>query len=127
VDWTALNHACVLLGGKLWVEPEEPITLGDPSSRGGYRRYDPFIALADLATVAAAVILHDRVLVVTTPFNRIAKRATAALRLPDGVIRELPTDLTGSGSTNPDAPQVDSLIDLGQVCRSGVAGSAGWS
>jgi len=115
VDWTALNHACVLLEGKLW-EPApqtERLTFGgtvEPTSSPaeGTYRYDPFIALADLATVAAALILHDRVLAVTAPQYPIAERVTRALHLDDGVIRELRTDVIGSGGDD----RVNSVTEL---------------
>ncbi|HET6549382.1 MAG TPA: hypothetical protein VFG79_13035 [Solirubrobacter sp.] len=116
VDWTALNHACVLLEGNLWVPASsaEQLTFGGtveptnfPAGAGRYH-YDPFIALADLATVAAAVILHDRLLAVTAPAHPIAERATRALQLHDGVIRELRTDVIGSGGDD----RVNSLIEL---------------
>lgn len=52
VDWTAVRNSCLLLEG---VEPSEYNEL----------HLDPFLALADLASLAGAVIFYDRVLVLT--------------------------------------------------------------
>lgn len=70
VDWTALHHARLLV-----TEPNEV--------------RDPFTALADLASVVAAVLFYDRVLVIPE-----AAGADEALELGD-LVRPMPITLPG--------------------------------
>lgn len=68
VDWTSIRNSCLLLEG---VDPQDFQSMA----------LDPFIALADLASVVAAVIFYDHVLVLTDP--DWASRANRALGLQD--------------------------------------------
>ena len=72
IDWTSLRHAQALL---------------DPEGR---RLPDPFTALADFGAVIAAVLFHDRIVVIPD-----ATDANSDLGLDD-VIRPIPIDLPGA-------------------------------
>jgi hypothetical protein len=80
VDWTSIRNSCLLLEG---VDPKEFQTLA----------LDPFIALADLASIVGAVIFYDRVLVLADV--EWAWRANRFLGLQDEA-PIVPVDVNGS-------------------------------
>lgn len=73
VDWTSLHHVCSLLEGA--AHPQ-----------------DPFVAFADMASVLAAILLYDRVVVLDG--GVMGRRASRLLGVPD-IIRSLDPDPPG--------------------------------
>jgi hypothetical protein len=95
LDWTSLHHARRLLEGSLeWaLFDEEVASMASTAWRmfawqqdESERRVDPFVALADLASVVSAVILYDRVVFLGT--------SSEATRINDGDRRNSPPSIS---------------------------------